>query len=657
MKQTMHARLLTALLMFVAVGANAAAIDDSNWRGGPSDAWFVNWDKALAEAKKTNKCLLVRCTDTLDLAIRSGGFTMTTPEEYIAKPEFEQFAKEHLVPVYLELYNPNGDTLPKDQKKHNLRIVKALDLGKSGIMGGPDNAFLYTPDGKKVCEFGAYPEVKSLLKKIKSGQGTMVEGAHAQTLFAEGYAKLADDIEAERAKLPPATKSDFKVKLTGVAAVTEKQLKNCSAVEFQSPDTPVEIPFGSTALFRVEYDFPKGYRVRMWSRSEWPKIKDHLFFCGFTPQSTKQQPVGYSGKGTAYGHIKAVGSGCMYGPVSNYLKDDGWNCRVKSFNIDIFTTPELDEDPDLLAEFPPSWKIDTFAVNVEFKTKGQTASDADKAGEAAKDSAVKPYVSKNKLHALYRSKDRKHVFVEVCHQHDNDMLATPHFTLDRVKAAITAKADCIALSIAKSKDGVLFAAEPNGIENFTNGNGSIGDYTAAQLKHLKVKNQGQLTNKRLATLEEALKYGKGKILFKVGGLNEYATELDALLNRLDAWESVIVGSSDMHADKKSSPQRLWDNIRSGKLQVEAFGGSFPDWKSVTSECTACAGNGDLQQEGALNIPERVMATFVYGPGDGGRTDDVAGWKKALDEGVTIFRTDRPKELIKYLKQQKRRKAQ
>ena len=656
MNKSMLPILLTTLSIFIAVGSNAAAIDDSDWQGGPSDAWFVNWDKALAEAKKTNKCLLVRCTDVVDKMIQSGGMTMTTPEEFLSKPEFEQFAKEHLVPVYLEIYSPNGDTLPKEQKKHNLRIVKALDLGKSGIIGGPDNAYLFTSDGKKICEFEAYPKVNALLKKIKSEKGTMLEGAHARTLFTEGYAKLADDIEAERAKLPPATKADFKVKLTGVAAATDKQLKKCSAVEFKSPDTPIEIPFGSTALFRVEYDFPKGYSVRMWSRSEWPKIEGHLFYCGFTPPSNKKGTVGYSGKGTAYGHIRAVGKGFMYAPLSHSLQFNGMDCRIKSFNIDICTNPELDEDPDLLDEYPPSWKIDTFAVDIEFKTKEQTVSAAKKAEEPQKEPPVKPYVSKSKLHALYRSKDRNHVFIEVCHQHDNDLLATPHFTLDRVKAAITAKADYIFLSVAKSKDGVLFAAEPNDIENFSNGNGNIGDYTATQLKRLKVKNQGELTNKRLATLEEVLKSGKGKILFKVGRVNEYATELDELMGRLDAWESVIVQSPDMYAIKESSPQRLWNNIRSGKLQVEAFGGSFADWKNVTPECAACAGNGDLQEEGALNIPERVMATFVYGPGNGGRSDDETGWEKALNEGVTIFRTDRPKELIKYLKKQKRRKV-
>ena len=273
---------------------------------------------------------------------------------------------------------------------------------------------------------------------------------------------------------------------------------------------------------------------------------------------------------------------------------------------------------------------------------------------ADKEKSEGAYVSKSKLHARYRSKDRKYVFVEVCHQHDNNMFATPRFTLDRVKAAIKANVDIIFMDMAKSKDGVLFVADPREIEDFTNGTGSVGDYTADQLKRLKVKNQGQLTNKRLATLEEMLKVGKGKILFKLCCFRENAKELDALLERLDAWESVIVESSEVAADQQASPQRLWDNIRLGKLQVKALSSSLPDWRKVTPECTACGGNDDLQAIGMLNIPERVFAAFTYGPGDGGRSDDEAGWEKALKEGVTAFRTDRPQELIKFLKKRGRR---
>lgn len=34
-------------------------IDDSDWQKGPTEQWFVNWDKALAEAKAKNKPLFV----------------------------------------------------------------------------------------------------------------------------------------------------------------------------------------------------------------------------------------------------------------------------------------------------------------------------------------------------------------------------------------------------------------------------------------------------------------------------------------------------------------------------------------------------------------------------------------------------------------------
>ena len=49
---------------------------------------------------------------------------------------------------------------------------------------------------------------------------------------------------------------------------------------------------------------------------------------------------------------------------------------------------------------------------------------------------------------------------------------------------------------------------------------------------------------------------------------------------------------------------------------------------------------------------RKFAAFVHG--SAGHTDDEAGWEKALRDGVTVFRTNRPKELIRFLKKRKRR---
>ena len=35
------------------------AINDSDWQKGPTEQWFVNWDKALAETKAKNRPLFV----------------------------------------------------------------------------------------------------------------------------------------------------------------------------------------------------------------------------------------------------------------------------------------------------------------------------------------------------------------------------------------------------------------------------------------------------------------------------------------------------------------------------------------------------------------------------------------------------------------------
>jgi len=81
--------------------------------------------------------------------------------------------------------------------------------------------------------------------------------------------------------------------------------------------------------------------------------------------------------------------------------------------------------------------------------------------------------------------------------------------------------------------------------------------------------------------------------------------------------------------------------------------AFSSWVVVAPECTADAFIDDIQERGLAGIANRIFVPFVYGPGNTNRTDDEGGWEKALKEGVTIFRTNRPKELGKFLKRHRR----
>ena len=72
--------------------AVAAGVDDSNWQPGPSEAWFVNWDKALAEARKSGKALFL-----LNTGSDWCGWCKRLKADVLDTPEFAEFAREKLV--------------------------------------------------------------------------------------------------------------------------------------------------------------------------------------------------------------------------------------------------------------------------------------------------------------------------------------------------------------------------------------------------------------------------------------------------------------------------------------------------------------------------------------------------------------------------------
>ena len=607
--------LIVAVSMFMAMAANAAQIDDSGWRSGPSDAWFVNWDKALAEARKTNRPIFVLNTGS-DWCY----WCKKLKEDVLEKTEFKEFAAKNLVLVYLD--SPNRNPLGKEQRRHNRQIVKTLAFG-----GGVPNVGVFTAKGKKLGTIGGGGQTVDVylesLKSVLKEKGQYFGDDDARTLFTDGYGKLAEEIAAARAKLPPATKNDFKARLTGVAIVDDSQRQDdYGKADFKPPETPLDVPFGKKALFRLEYDFPEGYGARVGASPDLPADERKnagylgIFLSGFC-----------RAKGTTYS--------CLC------LLENGTSCTLKSIRIRIMgVDPELDDHP---YGFTTAGSV---KAHLNFKAKDDSP--------AEKEEPVEPYVSRSKLHAAYRSKDRNKVYVEVCHQHTYDTFATPPFTLDRLREVIAARADILFLTPARSKDGVLFSAEDRELADISNGKGRTGDYTAAQLKRLKVKHRDRLASKGFATLEDMLKMGKGKILFSISQAYDYAKELEALLNRLDAWESVIVEGWDISVAREKYGDRIWRKIRSGELQIMVGDSSFGKWKSIAPECSVWGWHLDLEEKGLKGIDQRINVGFVYGPGDAGRTDDEAGWEKALKEGVTVFRTNRPKELGNFLKKRRRR---
>ena len=347
-------KILKIALAVVAVAGTApvvAGVDDSNWQTGPSQAWFVNWDKALAEARKSGKALFLLSTGS-DWC----GWCKRLKADVLDTPEFADFASQNLVLVYLD--SPSRNPLGKEQRAHNRLITKSLPFG-----GGVPHVLVMNAKGEKLGAIGgggmkAGPYLEKL-RGILSERGEAVRGEKAKLLFTDGYEKMAAAIAAARAALPPVTTNDFKAVLTGVAVVgKDRRYGKKDNIEFLPPETKLEVPFGQTALFRVEYEFPKEkeYGARVWVRTEdFEDGKRHSWSFGSNPSSL------YNGKGVAYGFLS--------------LLDRGKACKLVSVAIRTNTDPELDD-------YPHGWTIATVPVNLDFKEKDGDAANPEEAADA-----------------------------------------------------------------------------------------------------------------------------------------------------------------------------------------------------------------------------------------------------------------------------------
>ena len=319
-----------------------------SWRPGPNAKWFVSWDEALADARERGRPILV-----LNTGSTWCHWCKKLRAEVLDQDVFKAFANEHLTLLCLDSPCENVD-----QRNHNKQVVKALKFN-----GGVPNVRVFTGSGKLLGSVSggglAVEAYVGKLREILANEGEDRLEADGRMLFADGYAALAAKIAEERAKLPKVFKEDFKAKLVGVAVVDSdnRSLWNLKC-DFLPPETHIEVPFGKTALFKVEYDFPEGYQARVWTRDEWPSnLQGNRRFFGSNPSGF------YKGKGVTTGFL--------------LLNNRGRECNLKSLAIRTSSDPEIDDETR-------EWKIGSFPVDIVFKEKkGGTSEDESQARECS----------------------------------------------------------------------------------------------------------------------------------------------------------------------------------------------------------------------------------------------------------------------------------
>ena len=249
--------------------------------------------------------------------------------------------------------------------------------------------------------------------------------------------------------------------------------------------------------------------------------------------------------------------------------------------------------------------------------------------------------------------------------HRGDWRYAPENSLRGFENCIKSGFDAIEVDVRMTKDSVLVIMHDETVNRTTNGKGKVSDLTFEEIKKLRLKTPtNYLSDQAVPSFEDVLKLAKGKILIYV---DKWRAHKEAVLEMVHNYgmdrQILLAGSTNMESEEyklvrqypeinyvpflqcngKNDEKRFSD--LSKKMQPFGYYIAFPsDTLSILKETKKYAESG-----------YRLWVDTLLGKCcNGGRNDQLAlmdveasyGW--LLDHGFTVFFTDDPHGVMKYL---------
>lgn len=222
-------------------------------------------------------------------------------------------------------------------------------------------------------------------------------------------------------------------------------------------------------------------------------------------------------------------------------------------------------------------------------------------------------------------------------------------TFQRVAYKTPAIIEC---DISLSKDSALVLMHDETLDRTSNGTGKVSSYTLAELKSFQLKDvEGNLTNYQIPTLDEALTWGVGKVIFTLDVKRNvpYRLVIDAVRKAKAAAYSVII---TYNADQASLVHNLAPDlmisasIKSKDDLLRLNDRDVPDTRIVAFIGVAQADKAltdMLHQHGIMCILGTMGNLDRQAKENGDQA--YAGF---IDNGADILSTDRPLQAAKSL---------
>jgi glycerophosphoryl diester phosphodiesterase len=227
--------------------------------------------------------------------------------------------------------------------------------------------------------------------------------------------------------------------------------------------------------------------------------------------------------------------------------------------------------------------------------------------------------------------------------HRGEHRAHPENTLPAFQAAIDAGADFFELDVRTTSDGRLVLMHDAKVDRTTNGSGAVRELTFDQIRALDAgaKFSPQFAGTKVPSFEEALALARGKIGVYVDSKDIAPADLTAALAKANMLNPVVIygGAGFLKKVQALSP--------SLKVMPEAYSAITLEKLLADLKLNVAAFDaGDFKDE-AIAVAKRAGVQIYVdrlGP-----ADHAAAWQDAVDRGAAGIQTDRPGELVEYLR--------
>ena len=247
--------------------------------------------------------------------------------------------------------------------------------------------------------------------------------------------------------------------------------------------------------------------------------------------------------------------------------------------------------------------------------------------------------------------------------HRADWREAPENSVWAVKKAIEKGINMVELDLAITKDGKLVLMHDKTIDRTTTGKGQVSDYTLEEIRKFSLRDGlGSKTQMSIPTLEEILDITKDKILINLDKGFDYINIVYPMLKQRNLLNQVLFKGTETYPEFNRKYGNIKNNIKympiirlnnlEGLQKIKEYLDHYQVYGfefTIGNDESKLIDFKKVRKKGA-----RVWVNSLWPHHNAGHEDDKALdnpniYQWYIDHAVNIIQTDRPKELIDFLK--------